>query len=274
MTREIEFDLSFKTADDMLWQASGEALDHFDSLRIGRGDQLGPWVELAVAQAQMPGQYRALRFADGRLWSGLQRALKQAEICGTEYNANFGAFPLTRLGTTSQEQETWDQWCLRFRLAAENSGFPKAFAGALTGAMGELQDNIPLHSEHIQSGLVAFQGSSGAFEFVVSDQGIGVLASLKKNPDYQDLPHAGEALKIAASDGGSRFAKDTGHGYGIGQLFRALAGVEGDIRFRSGDHAYELSGSGPNPTGIISLGQKSHLPGLTVSIICRTRPMS
>jgi hypothetical protein len=274
MTRDIKFDLSFKAADDMLWQASAEALDHFDSLSIGRGDQLGPWVELAVAHAQMPGQYRALRFADGRLWNDLQRALKHAEICGTEYHANFGVFPLTKVGTTSQEQEIWDHWCLRFRLAAESSGFPKAFAGALTGAMGELQDNIPLHSENIRSGLVAFKSLPGAFEFVVSDQGIGVLASLQKNPDYQDLPHAGEALKIAASDGGSRFAKETGHGYGIGQLFRALAGVEGDIRFRSGDHAYELSGSGPNPSGLISLGQKSHLPGLTISITCRTRPMN
>lgn len=274
MSREFKFRLNFHTVDDMLWHARALKLDQFQSLNVDRGDQLGPWVELAVAHAQMPKQYQGLRFADDQRWNALQRAFGHGEICGTGYQSHFGVFPLSQLGSTSQEHEVWNHWQLRFKLAAENSGFPKSFASALTGAMGELQDNIPLHSEHAKSGLVAFQGAPGVFEFVVSDQGIGVLASLRKNPGHQDLAHAGEALQIAISDGGSRFAKETGHGYGISQLYRALAAVEGDIRFRSGDHALELSGSGPNPSLAPSLAQKGHLPGLTISVVCRAHPMS
>lgn len=271
--REMTFDLSFQSTDAMLRKATTGELDQFHSLVVARGEQLGPWAELAVAHAQMPEQYRGLRPADHPKWTAIQQALIHGEISGDSYQSTFGVFPLSRLGSTDQEVEIWDQWRLRFKLAAESSGFPKSFASALTGAMGELQDNVPLHSENVESGLVAFQGGVGIFELVVSDRGIGVLASLRKNPEYQHLAHSGEALDVAVADGGSRFGKDSGHGYGIGQLYRALASVDGDVRFRSGDHSLELSGAGSDPVLRPSLSQKWELPGLTISVTCRTRPM-
>jgi hypothetical protein len=271
--KEMKFDLSFQSTDAMLRKAKAVELDQFHSLVVERGDQLGPWAELAVAYARMPEQYRGLRPGNHPKWTAIQQALIHGEISGKSYQSTFGVFPLSRIGSTDQEVEIWDQWCLRFKLAAESSGFPKSFASALTGAMGELQDNVPLHSENVESGLVAFQGGAGIFELVVSDQGIGVLASLQKNPEYQHLAHSGDALKVAVADGGSRFGKDSGHGYGIGQLYRALASVDGDIRFRSGDHAFELSGSGPNSSLSPLLAQKWELPGLTISVTCRTHSM-
>jgi len=271
--KEMTFDLSFQSTDAMLRKATAGELDQFHSLVVEHGDQLGPWAELAVAYAQMPEQYRGLRPAGDSKWSAIQKALIHGEISGNSYQSTFGVFPLSQLGSTEQEMEIWDQWRLRFKLAAENSGFPKSFASALTGAMGELQDNVPLHSENVESGLVAFQGGAGIFELVVSDRGIGVLASLRKNAEYQHLAHSGEALDVAVADGESRFGKDSGHGYGIGQLYRALASVDGDVRFRSGDHALELSGAGSDSVLRPSLSQKWELPGLTISVTCRTRPM-
>jgi hypothetical protein len=49
-------------------------------------------------------------------------------------------------------------------------------------------------------------------EFVVADRGIGVLSSLKQNPEYADLSDAGAALQLAITDGVSRFPSETGHG--------------------------------------------------------------
>lgn len=36
-----------------------------------------------------------------------------------------------------------------------------------------------------------------------------------------------------------RFGRDSGCGFGMGQMFRALANHDGDLRFRSDDHALE-----------------------------------
>ena len=143
-------------------------------------------------------------------------------------------------------------------------------AQALVGALGELEDNINLHSEKAASGILVYSTDSGMLEFVVSDTGIGVLESLRKNPEFSTLIDSGTALSIAIADGNSRFDRTSGHGLGIGQLFRALAGYEGEVRFRSGDHALTLSGRNPSQNGTLKLARKANLAGLTISVICGT----
>ena len=49
------------------------------------------------------------------------------------------------------------------------------------------------------------------------------IGKLGTNPEYVYLRDAGEALKVAVEDGNSRFGRASGNGYGIGQVFRALA---------------------------------------------------
>src|SRR6266853_3177550 len=61
------------------------------------------------------------------------------------------------------------------------NGFPIDLARGLTGAVVEMVDNIWMHSETTQPGLLAYQVRKRKFAFSVADTGIGVLASLKKN---------------------------------------------------------------------------------------------
>ena len=138
----------------------------------------------------------------------------------------------------------------------------------MIGALGELLDNVFEHSNRPESGVVAYGASEGAFEFVVADAGRGVLASLRENPEFGGLSDSGMALRVAASDGASRHARSSGHGYGIGQLFRALAHDAAELRFRSGDHALRLWGDAPSLIGQVALAQKAWLDGLAVSVRC------
>ena len=104
----------------------------------------------------------------------------------------------------------------------------------------------------------------------MSDAGIGVLASLRTSPDYVYLQDAGEALKVAVEDGNSRLGRACGNGFGIGQMFRALANHDGELRFRSGDHALAVRGHSPTLQGCVEIGHKAQLIGLTISVLCRT----
>src|SRR3546814_16884550 len=65
----------------------------------------------------------------------------------------------------------------------------------LIGAMGEMQDNVYEHSGAAHTGLVAYAVTDCSFEFVVADRGMGVLETLRQNPDYEHLPDAGAALR-------------------------------------------------------------------------------
>ena len=149
-----------------------------------------------------------------------------------------------------------------------SAGLAKNLAAGLMGALGELQDNVFEHSGRPVTGVVAYGAGNGAFEFVVADAGRGVLASLRENPEFAHLAEFGAALRVAASDGASRYARSTGHGYGIGQLFRALAHHTAGLRFRSGDHALRLWGDAPSLAGHVELAQKAWLDGLTITVRC------
>lgn len=152
------------------------------------------------------------------------------------------------------------------------AGFPDRIASELIGSLIELQDNVSRHSQAHETGLAAYAIASEGFEMVVGDAGRGVLASLQSCSDYAHLKDSGEALEIAVADGESRMGRDSGSGYGMGQMFRALANHDGDLRFRSGDHALELSGHSPSLKSELKLRHKAPLQGLTITALCRPRP--
>lgn len=264
--REIEG--SFENADDLLWQAAAERLPQFGNIRVRRSGRIGPLVEFAMARRCYPDAYKAVSF-EPRFVTMVDQALDQRLITGTGMRDIAGVFPLSLHDPAGNDQSRWDQWAKHAENAAASHNLPRRLVEGLLGALGELQDNVYAHSQRIETGLVAYAVSKGAFEFVVADAGIGVLASLKQNPEFAAIENSGQAMRAALSDGASRFGRESGHGYGIGQLFRALAHERGDLRFRSGDHVLTLSGDNLSLTGKLEVAEKAALPGFVVSVLCR-----
>lgn len=208
-----------------------------------------------MARRIFPDAYQTVSF-EPRFVDMVDQALDQGTITGNGMRDVAGVFPLVRHDPTSQDQSLWDQWAKHAENAAVAHNLPRRLVEGLLGALGELQDNVYAHSGRIETGLAAYAVSDGAFEFVVADAGLGVLASLKQNPEFANLENSGEALRAALSDGTSRFARESGHGYGIGQLFRALAHERGDLRFRSGDYVLTLSGDNLSLKGKMEIVKK------------------
>jgi len=174
-----------------------------------------------------------------------------------------------RTYATPQEDDLhWVKFGVAIQYAAVSAGFSRNIASQLVGAIGEMQSNIYEHSQAPQTGIVAFRGRSGTFEFVICDSGVGVLQSLTTCPDFQGIADHGEALKLTLSDGVSRYGRNSGRGLGYQPLFTGLANLSGALRFRSGD--YSLTIEGENPQSIpAKLGQKPKVQGFLASVSCR-----
>lgn len=261
---------NFTGMDDLLWAAQTGALQTTGKVRLSRSGRIGPLIELAMAKRAYPDSFADV-VAEAPFAKLIQSAVATATISGISKDARFGVFPLQLLGRDGDPNDEWKLWASRVDQAAMFVGFPKEIAAEIVGALGELQDNVFRHSSAYESGLVAFAASRDAFEVVVSDAGIGVFASLRQCADYADIEDAGAALKIAVMDGESRFGRNSGCGLGMGQMFRALINHDGELRFRSGDHALQISGHSPSLQGHLELLHKASLPGLTISVLCRAQ---
>lgn len=257
---------SFAVADDLLGCAH-EQLDEGDRFVVRKSGRIGPLVEMAMARHATPERYVHVAF-DAKLMHLLDKALSSGEISGCRQNDFVGVFPLSRHDPRQDDQTMWDQWAKHAENAAARKGVPRRLAESLIGALIELQDNVYEHSGRADTGIAVYGVSPKTFEFAIADAGVGVHASLKRNPEFNDLPNAGAALRVAASDGASRHSRRSGHGYGIGQVFRALTNYNGDIRFRSDDYTLMLSGNAPSLTGRCEVAQKPHLSGLIISVRC------
>ena len=264
---EIGLEATFDAGDDLLWQAVRGQLPSRGALVLRRSGRIGPVVELIYARRKWPEAYArlSLEIPFARL---AEEAISSGRVSGGGYNDVAGVFPLGRGPAQRHAEDQWEQWVLHSQNVAVASGIERSLVDGMIGALIELQDNVYLHSEAPVTGMVAYAVAPGTFEFVVADAGVGVLASLTKNPEFAELKDSGEALRLAASDGASRFDRSTGHGFGIGQLFRALARDAGELRFRSGDHAMSIRGDQPSLTGKVDTIQKAWLDGLIISVRC------
>lgn len=257
----------FAGADDLLWAAQTGELPAVGNVQFSRSGRIGPLMELMVARRAASSAYANV-VVESPFEKLIHAAVNAGTISGTDRGARMGVFPLRRLPPDGDKTDEWKLWASRADQAAGSVGFPRRVAGEIVGALGELQDNIFRHSSAYESGLVAFAASRDKFEVVVSDAGIGVLASLRQCADYADVEDAGAALKMAIIDGESRFGRNSGCGFGMGQMFRALVNHDGELRFRSGDHALQIYGHSPSLQGRLELLHKASLPGLTISVLC------
>lgn len=256
-----------EVVDDVVSAALSGRLAGSNPIVLLAADRLGPLVEAAIASRAYPEQFANVCW-EGSAADAVRRAFDDGTISGNRYGEDLGALPMTQDKNTQPGGDRYEQWMLRFQNAAAGAGFQKPFARQLAGALGELADNVFLHSQTASAALAGFWVRENSVEFVVADSGIGVLDSLRMNPTHTHLKDAGQALGAIVSEGATRFAAGTGHGQGIKQFLRALAGQHGHVRFRSGDHALTLSGDLTAGIGTIRVAGKAQLPGLTISVQC------
>lgn len=159
-----------------------------------------------------------------------------------------------------------------FKIDAHKAALGANFGGAaplLVAAMGEIIGNVIDHSEAEASGVAIFSARSGLFEFVVADEGIGVLRSLRSCGDYKTLGDEGAALTAMVETGVSRHGPGRGHGNGFRPIFERLADMTGQLRFRSGDYALSLDGRFGDRVAR-QLAQKPRISGFFAAVVCRT----
>jgi hypothetical protein len=270
--------LDFLFVEDLARAAARGRLDIGSRLKSRSIERIGPLLELLgfhrVGLLQLgalppDAERRALDDALSPSYAG-------RGAFGMRRGAQFG-FITTSRNTDSdaapEEHVFWNAFCQRAQRAAELS-LPKAVAQGLIGALREIEDNVHVHSDRAQDGVVGFRGTASDFEFSVGDSGVGILQSLKTSPDYAHLTDSGEAIQIALSEGHSRLRYiDPNRGSGFRDLFIGLANLNGELRFRSGDHAFVIDGSSPS----LMRGerrQQHDLQGFVASVICRLKPIS
>ncbi len=265
-------ELSFEILDDIALAAVRRRGNPAIHLRGRRANKLGPLIELlALSQsAMLPLDELPLC----TIRQALARALNATEVGSGEHSIQPGkrvGFVLTSRDPRADDQAHWFLFCRKAQEAAELS-LPKSVAQGLIGAMREIEENVHLHSERAFDGIVGYRGTEREFEFVVADNGIGILNSLRKSPDYAHLSDAGSAIKTALADGQSSLRYVTpDRGYGFHDLFVGLANLNGQLRFRSGDHALTIDGSSPSLMAA-RLSQKVAVGGFIVSVLCRFMP--
>lgn len=235
---------------------------------------IGPALEYALQQPRYPAILPELELLPA---SATTHALIQAlrptgqtkQLHSTSFDPLSVEFVMSRYRDAALEGTGWVAYLQRLKNAVKRSGFSDSTAKGLVGAVKELVENVDLHSEAPDTGVIGYAFTDHMFEFVIADTGIGVLESLRRCPDYEHLADHGDALHTALTDGESRFGRNTNHGRGFRQLFVALADLYGSLRFRSGNHRLEIDGSSPSlPTATIA--QTASYQGLMVAVSCRT----
>jgi hypothetical protein len=259
----------FAVVDDLLQEAAHARLAGHGAIAVARSGRIGPIVELAMGSLQHAGEY-GLVTVEGSFAASLRAALGSGRPFGSAYLDIAGAFPLGAQNPVVAQQPDWDQWTAHADNAARVQGINSHLVAGLMGALIEMQDNVYEHSGAPATGLVAYAVTPSSFEFVVADRGAGVLATLRQNRRFAEIPDAGAALGEAIKDGVSRFP-DKGRGTGFNQLFTALVGHNAELRFRSGDHALTMRPTCDALHGQIVLAKVPQLNGLAVSVICRTQ---
>jgi hypothetical protein len=240
----------------------GLVIDERDGLELGALLELH---YLQRAHARFPDLLATLRTA---LPATLRRAIVATPV--RPAYATDRRIGVIRLGPQNDSEIALHlkHFYLSAQRAAELSRLPKRLAQGLVGAVAEIEDNVHDHSGRPRTGLVAYRSvADGVFEFVVGDAGIGVLRSLQASGHYRGLTDSGHAMRVALSDGGTRYGPASGHGTGFRPLFTALMNRHGNLRFRSGDHVLLMSGNSPSLASVV-VAQRAAARGFVVSVTC------
>ncbi|HEX8067333.1 MAG TPA: hypothetical protein VF520_12510 [Thermoleophilaceae bacterium] len=164
-------------------------------------------------------------------------------------------------------RETIDRVTAHFEaFLAERSGAGRDDFGAVTWMLGDVADNVLQHAG-THSGVAAARiyPRTHEIELAVADRGIGIRASLTKNPDYLDVTDDRSALMRAVEPATT---SEPGVGGGNGLFVVSLVVKEngGALTIRSGRAALNRHGADIETTGGLPA-----LQGTVVAIRVSTR---
>lgn len=257
-TAHLDFDLLDKVAVEFLSGA--------DCRLSAIPERLGPMIELEWLRSRGINLPSLIDLPHNRRTRAFLCALEAEDIVSVSTDNQVAGFIRT-LWTHDEDDQRFYRFCSLAQTAAERAGIARSYAQQLVGAIGELEDNIHLHSGLPSSGLLAFCAKDRAFEFAIADRGMGVLKSLQTGDTNMAISDHGAALDAAVRHGVSRYGPGTGHGNGFRPLFAGLYNLNSLLRFRSGDFALTMDGR---------IGQeKAELfrvvdcPGFVISVFCR-----
>jgi hypothetical protein len=260
--------LTFSAVDDLGFAAAAGQLDGAQAPGRYEPKSLGPLLELhsMVGAGRVPRSANRWLVANGA--SPMLNALQEGrEFWVSPDNRRLGFIRALRAKPNGDSRLT--AFLIDAQRAARDVGrLPGHSPGQLVAAMEELENNIHEHSDAAETGILAFRAAPGLFEFVATDRGIGVLASLRKCTKFRPLDDHGKALSAALADGISRF-DERGRGNGFRPIFIGLMNLRGSLRFRSGDHALLMDGASPK-LATAQLAQKPTIDGFFASVCCRT----
>lgn len=230
------------------------------AIRLSPGPSLGATVELM----RFVDEHGEIDCEPSDETDAIRRCLKTRRP--VYLNGESTGFVAARREAYKGSDTHWDAFQLAMHKANIAGGFPNKFSSGLVGALDELQNNVHDHSNAIDTGVIGYRVTSESVEWVVADRGIGILKGLQQGA-YPSVQDAGEALKIALAEGGSRFGPGKGRGYGFRELFKALATRQGTLRFRSDDQLLTITGTSPSLSRA-RLQQRARVPGFSVTVVC------
>lgn len=171
--------------------------------------------------------------------------------------------------TTDFSGLLWGQFLSRFTSAIRQTGLRNVAQG-FSGILHDLADNVSQHSkigcpDRSIHGVTAYAVENRKISFVVGDDGVGALGSLKTNTDWARLKSDKEAIYAIACDHASR-RRGQGDGQGYKNLFAVLARMNGLVRLRSGTGIFELRGALDKLKPIGSVGP--FIPGVQLTVEC------
>ncbi len=236
----------------------------YGCLRWARRDDFLPPLPQRVADSDLGRALRAVRSDLGLRTNGPQKRSQR------RLDPQAAEFLVIQAGDDLASEE-WEHFAGRFDASARSVGFSFDAAARLQSALYEMAENAVIHAK-APAILVGYHASPDMALFCVVDVGIGILASLRKNPIFSSLQLHNEAIRAALQEGtSSRRPEEGGGGFGFRQVFRSLADQWGSLRFRSGEGCITMEGTDCDA----NRGDVSHppmLPGFQVTICCRTKP--